>query len=468
MSYDQQQQEPVYGIAIIGCGQIVTHHINAILGHGLDHHVHPHQQQQQEQPLNELRNTAMDHPTSSKRFRIVAVCDPSTERRATILQQITESTSHQQQPQENHAVIHQFATLPELLDYDDNQNDTDSFLLHQIDIMLIAVPHDLHELITLLALQSTQALHTTIVLEKPIAITKKSCQILQEASIQYQHRLYIAEQSPFWPAVVKTQQLIHDEHAIGSIISVASYYYESMRDNVTSGSVDTNTGNLGWRGSLQRAGGGIIIDGGLHWIRPIREITHLHIHKVIGVLCPIPSIQNALGMEGETLGHALFELQPPKDLLANPIIATYSACMLADPAPMAYDQCPYLRIIGTRGEIVIAGTGLQANTYNAGGVRLYNPQYPNGKEMLLLHDDDNSNSDGTDIFTEASRNISTNHPRTDFFMAFHGLWKEIYRIKLETDTIATQESVVRAIEDVQVVLAIYNSAQSKQWEVTGS
>jgi predicted dehydrogenase len=522
-------------IVIIGCGQIVTHHIDAIFG-----------------PTNSANN---DNDSSGRHkyhhhHRLLAVCDPSPERRQIILQQVKDI--HNDNNNNNAAAMKttttpstvtpetlQFNTLEDLIEYSNNSSshidstEEDESILSLIDIILIAVPHDLHESIAIRALEVTAVDATTtkpslntstsntepplrrhrrttwIVLEKPIAVTESAIEQLHIATIQYQYRLIIAEQSPYWPALRKAHQLIHNEHAIGSqIISIASYYYESMRDNITSGSVEVTTGNLGWRGSIQRAGGGIMIDGGLHWIRPIREICDVHrsggggggkgcantvdsirtkqqkngyrISKVMGVLCPIPSIQAALGMEGETLGHALLELTCKSDKVANdgeitteaaatttttaaaaakevssttqlppPIIATYSACMLPNPAVMAYDRCPYLRITGTTGELIIAGTGLQKHVSNAGGLRLYNPQYPHGKEMLL---------DET----------STSPQRTDFFMAFHGLWDEIRRIRTEQDEMAAYETVIRAMDDVRTVLAIYRSAQTQQWECTGN
>jgi predicted dehydrogenase len=390
-----------YGIAIVGCGQIVTHHIEAI------------------QSTTEL-------------FHVVALCDPSSERRNVVEQQI-QAASHSN-PQ-----IRQFDSLDELL-----QKDAATSLLSNIDIIFIAVPHDLHEPITLLALERTAT--QLILLEKPLAPTHESCDRLLQASIDYQQRLIVAEQSPYWPAVVKAQSVLYEERAIGSIVSIASYYYESMRDNVTSGSVDAATGGLGWRGSLQRAGGGIALDGGLHWIRPVAELARARIRSVVGVSCPVPSVQQALAMEGESLAHALFELEPPASSAftpaVSPLIATYSCCMLANPAPMAHDACPYLRITGTEGELVLAGTGLQKEVPSAGGLRLYNAAHPQG------------------------RNIFADDEASHFFMAFRGLWQEIHRIRREMDHAAAHETVRRAADDVRVVLALYKSSQTRCWERT--
>lgn len=268
--------------------------------------------------------------------------------------------------------------------------------------------------------------------------------------------LIVAEQSPFWPAVAKAKTLIHQENgAIGTtIVAAAAYYYESMRDNVTSGSVDTGSGALGWRGSLQRAGGGIGLDGGLHWLRPLREWCG-RTARVTGVtrrhLAP------ALQCEGEVLAHALLEMEEPPPASGSgtsqvlkqpehsggPLVATYSCNMLAT-APMAHDCCPYFRITGNQGELVIHGDGLFAQKPGAGGLRIYNDEHPNGKELLPLDQ------------------------KGGFFLGFAGLWTEIRRIYLQNDREAAHETVVRAAEDVATVLALYKSSESGQWERTES
>jgi predicted dehydrogenase len=257
-----------------------------------------------------------------------------------------------------------------------------------------------------------------------------------------------------------------------------------MRDNVTSGSVEATSvdgvqgGGLGWRGSLQRAGGGIAMDGGLHWIRPVREVCPgrtARIRRVLGVIPAVPDVQQALAMEGETLGHALLEVehvyddhtatnddtndgttaqQPPHPTKppSTTLIATYSCCLLANPAPMAHDACPYLRITGTAGELIVTGTGLQKTVPRAGTLRLYNAQYPHGHDVLVEdHDNQHNNNSMHD---------------THFFHAFGGLWSEFYRIIRQQDTVAAHETVVRAADDVRVVLALYASATTGRWEET--
>lgn len=196
---------------------------------------------------------------------------------------------------------------------------------------------------------------------------------------------------------------------------------------------------------------GIAIDGGLHWIRPLREMVG-RIEEVVAVTRA--NLQPELKMEGETLAHALFKIESTSALAtarennplaqplgAGPLVATFSCNMLAT-APMAHDSCPYFRITGTQGEIIIHGDGLLKDIPGAGGLRLYNEQFPTGEEMF------------------SSDRLG------GFFHGFAGLWTEICRIYMDKDRQAAHETVVRAADDVRVALAMYRSAQSKQWERT--
>lgn len=165
-------------------------------------------------------------------------------------------------------------------------------------------------------------------------------------------------------------------------------------------------------------------------------------------------LQPQLKMEGETLAHAIFRIasplpsddastseldsltQPPG---SGPLMATFSCNMLAT-APMAHDACPYFRITGTRGEVIIHGDGLLKERPGAGGLRLYNDAHPEGKEMF-----DPARQGG-------------------FFLGFAGLWRRILRVVVQNDQSAAYETVAQAADDVRVALAMYKSSKSRQWE----
>jgi predicted dehydrogenase len=123
----------------------------------------------------------------------------------------------------------------------------------------------------------------------------------------------------------------------------------------------------------------------------------------------------------------------------DPLVATYSCNMLAT-APMAHDACPYFRITGDKGELVIHGNGLFREEPGAGGLRMYNKENPKGMELF------------------------SQDRVGGFFLGFAQLWQDILRIVTNNDEGAAHESVVRAADDVRVVLAIYKSAETGQWE----
>jgi predicted dehydrogenase len=361
---------------------------------------------------------------SDKMFEVVALCDPSADRRY-VLSQLPAVLELTLGPWP----AAQFDSLDALI--------LDTDVLAKVHVIFIAVPHDLHESIACQALAINPP--KIVVMEKPLAPTKDACDRLVQASLDSKQRLVIAEQSPYWQEVVLAKTLI-TQGAIGKVVTAAAYYYESMHDNVTSGSVEEG-GGLGWRGSLARAGGGIVIDGGLHWIRPLREMCG-RIEKVVGIVRThlAPDLQ----MEGESLGHALFEMAPEPLIQpqgSGPLVATYSCNMLAT-APMAHDTCPYFRITGNQGEIVIHGDGLFKEKLGAGGLRLYNAENPTGREMFA-----------------ADR-------KGGFFLGFAGLWQHIFKIVVEKNGAAAHETVVRASDDVRVVLALYKSSKTKRWEST--
>jgi predicted dehydrogenase len=308
-----------------------------------------------------------------------------------------------------------------------------------------------------------------VVMEKPLAPTLDECHsLLQQAKIKQQHNnggmLIVSEQSPYWQEIVKAKELL-EEGAIGTLVSAASYYYESMRDNVTSG-IDPTTGGLGWRTSLKRCGGGVVIDGGLHWLRPLRELCG-DMEQVVGVTRR--HIQPGLQLEGESLAHALLKIKAPPsssslssssslnetetddeplfDYRRQPegsgaLVVTFSANMMHT-APMAHDSCPYFRLTGTKGELVVAGTGLNPN--GGGGLKLY-------------HENDNDGAvEGIDLLSVEDR-------QGGFFVGFQGIWRVAGNILRRNDHAAAVKTVRDAAADVAVALALYKSSESHQWE----
>ena len=382
-------------LIIVGCGQIVTHHCSAL--------------------------AALPPGT----FRVVALVDPSPERRHVIAAQLREEASSHLLDKEKPLAEH--ASLDDVLRAE-NMDD-----MCPKPALFISVPHDLH---VPLANQALDA-GLDVIMEKPLAPTLEGCRELLQHTDQSTGMLIISEQSPYWQEVAKAKELLQ-AGAIGTLISAAAYYYESMRDNITSGT--DAAGGLGWRASLERAGGGIVIDGGLHWLRPLREFCG-EVESVVGVC---RNAEAGLGMEGETLAHALlkmsesvsssYQTQPAN---SGQLVATFSANMMHT-APMAHGECPYFRLTGTKGEMIIYGTGL--NPDGGGGLKLYNEEHVGG----------------IDLFPRDRQG--------GFFLGFRGVWEVVAGILADEDRGKASDTVRNAAADVGVALALYKSSESGKWE----
>ena len=198
----------------------------------------------------------------------------------------------------------------------------------------------------------------------------------------------------------------------------------------------------------------VLFDGGLHWIQPLQELCG-DANSVVSVTRK--NVQPDLHMEGETLAHALFKIKspPPPPRIpkseseedeyrflrqpedsGGPLVATFS-CNFLHTAPLAHDMCPYFRITGTKGELVVAGTGL--DPIGGGGLRLYNENHLNGKDMF------------------------PKDRQGAFYSGFRGLWKQISRILRDNDRVAAAKTVEDAAQDVAVALALYESSRTGQW-----
>ena len=164
---DQKQS---LNVACIGCGQIVTHHVEAMA-------------------------TSSSSHLSANKIVIRALCDPSKERRQVI-----------EQLASNHKLLHDGTSHHYAL-LDDLINDTD--VLNTIDVLFIAVPHDLHETLCMQALSTNKI----VVMEKPLAPTRDGCDRLVQVSSELSSSsngamLIVAEQSPYWQEVAMARRLI--------------------------------------------------------------------------------------------------------------------------------------------------------------------------------------------------------------------------------------------------------------------
>ncbi|MEC8348356.1 MAG: Gfo/Idh/MocA family oxidoreductase, partial [Pseudomonadota bacterium] len=265
-----------------------------------------------------------------------------------------------------------------------------------VDIML---PHDLHEFAALQCFAAAKH----VLLEKPIAHTLQSAERILAASNRVDKVFMVAEQAQYWSDVIKARELM-DAGAIGDIISASGNFYDRVANDVRE--------PLPWRYNLAMAGGGVTLDGGAHWIRPLRMMMG-EVDEVIGV-----AGRHIPQMQGESWSRLLLKFE-------NGSVATL-ACQnvlhAAGPVEM-------FRITGTEGEIQITGG-------RNGELILFNPDHPKGR-VVMNAVEGKINSYGAEL-------------------------KDFSEVVLDAKTMAATPAY--ALGELRTALALYRSIESGRWE----
>ncbi len=267
-----------------------------------------------------------------------------------------------------------------------------------VDLML---PHDLHEEVACECLAAGKH----VLLEKPMATDVGACARIMEAASNAEGVFMVAENAQYWPEVVRAKELL-EAGAIGELVTVRA----SVNSTFTSDDPFYG-GDRPWRFNKSVAGGGVGLDVGSHWIRPLR----MWLGEVEEVIAHLG--YPAKDMEGESLVRALMRFDEGR-------VATFEAAMYPD-AVLGSDTL--FRLTGTEGEIVIEST--------LGG-------------RLVLYDRDNPKG----LKEEPRGYLASYGPEfADFVSAvLHG-----------SELVAGPE---QAIGELRTALAMYRSAESGHWE----
>lgn len=263
-----------------------------------------------------------------------------------------------------------------------------------VDLML---PHHLHEELTLQALAAGKH----VLLEKPMAPTVAACERILSAARASGKVFMVAENAQYWPEVVVARQLL-DSGEIGELVTATASIFFPPLPNFYGG-------DRPWRLDSHIAGGGIAIDTGSHWIRPLR----LWLGEIDAVVAHLGHPYTA--MQGESLVHALCRGR-------GGAVATFHALLTA--APLA--PGPHFRITGTRGEIVID---------QAGALTLFNQTHRRG---------------------------STIGQPEGYLNSYRGEFLDFAAAVLEGKPLAAEAAF--AVGELRVALAMYRSAASGSWE----
>ena len=280
-----------------------------------------------------------------------------------------------------------FSTLAEGL----AQGDFDA-----VDLML---PHDLHEA---LAIQCFEA-GKHVLLEKPMATTLDACARILAAAEKAGTVFMVAENAQYWPEIITARQLIHDGR-IGEVVTARTSFTMDLAKI-------PSVAKEPWRSDKMRTGGGIMIDGASHWLRPMRMWMGEIVEVVAALGHPLEE------MEGESLAHAVLRFESGKTGAFHAL--RYSVVNEPD---------PWWRVTGTSGEIII-------DEGCARGVVLYEPEHPKGVQV---------------------------HERRGYEDSFTPELLDFSRSVL--DGKALEAGPEEALGELRVALAMYRSAQTKQWE----
>ncbi|MCY3883943.1 MAG: Gfo/Idh/MocA family oxidoreductase [Gammaproteobacteria bacterium] len=211
-----------------------------------------------------------------------------------------------------------------------------------VDLML---PHDAHEAACYTAFKANK--HT--ILEKPISTDVPSAERILEAGKNTDVVFMVAEQAQYWWDVHKARELI-ESGAIGQVLTAHGTFYDPMR-------LDPY-GPIPWRYRQAEAGGGVCMDGGAHWIRPMR----IMLGEVDEVIASTGS--HIEHRETESFGLALMRFQ-------SGVIATFKAVLISGRIGPEAD----FRITGSDGEIVL-------ERGRNGRLMLYNHNHPKGQMVM--------------------------------------------------------------------------------------
>ena len=197
------------------------------------------------------------------------------------------------------------------------------------EAVMLLVPHRLHEPLALRAFEA--GLH--VLLEKPMAPDLDACARILAAAARSGRVFLLAENAQYWPEVRIAHELLR-AGAIGDVVTAeARLFFPPIPAYYG--------GPAAWRLDKQATGGGVAVDTGSHYIRPLR-VWLGEVEEVVAAM-----ERPFAKMEGESLARALLRFR-------SGVVATLD--LLLHDAPLAPQDL--FRITGTRGEITI-GLGVK-------------------------------------------------------------------------------------------------------------
>lgn len=264
----------------------------------------------------------------------------------------------------------------------------------EVDAVAIMVPHHVHEGLALEAFRARRH----VLLEKPMATALDACARILAAAQAAGTVFMLAENAQYWPGVVRAKQLL-DEGAIGTLVTARAWCSMPFMPQFYA--------RDGWRFSLAASGGGVAVDAGSHFLRPLRMWCGEIVDVVAVTGRPQPD------MEGESLCRALCRFD-------SGIVASFDAIL----GVAAGATVPRFQLTGTRGEIVI-----------------------DAAEARLIGSEGGA---GTVV------------GESGYLKSYEGEWRDFESAVLDGTPLAA--SAEYGLGELRGALAMYRSAETRRWE----
>jgi len=160
--------------------------------------------------------------------------------------------------------------------------------MDEVDLVMIATPHNLHKQMVVDALQAGK----NVLCEKPLAMTIAECDEMIATAKQTGSRLFVIQTHRTNPPFLRLKRIVEENDMgkpIGGLVQYLGCEVQRMSDETS------------WKGTHEHAGGGVLLDGGVHAI----DLCNWYFGKPVAVSAQCHSPEGWSPQKGETTGSVL-------------------------------------------------------------------------------------------------------------------------------------------------------------------
>lgn len=162
----------------------------------------------------------------------------------------------------------------------------------EVDLVIVATPHHLHAGMVVDALSAGRH----VLCEKPLAITTQECDRMIAAAHAAGRRLFVGHNQRLSPVFAGLKHVLAENDMgplIGGIVQYLGYEGTRMADPSS------------WKGSYDRAGGGVLLDGGCHAV----DLCNWYFGRAVAVTARCRRPAGCPAGKAETTAQALTEYE---------------------------------------------------------------------------------------------------------------------------------------------------------------